>query len=237
MNSGEIAQIGLSAAGGELSFLALFFQAHILVKGVILILLASSVGCWAIIIDKTLLFARTRHHMKRFETVFWSGQSLDELYQKLAHRKNQGLAAVFMAAMSEWRHSHQGARPALTNLQQRIDRVMDLTLTREMERLEKNLFFLASIGAAAPFVGLFGTVWGIMTSFQAIAASKNTNLAVVAPGIAEALFATALGLIAAIPAVIAYNKFASDAAKINNGFQGFADEFSTVLSRQIDGQG
>ncbi|MCG8407901.1 MAG: protein TolQ [Phycisphaerales bacterium] len=197
-------------------------------------LILASVWCWAIIVDKWLLFARTRRQMNRFETVFWSGQSLEDLYRTLADRTNHCMAALFVAAMREWKRSHEGSKPAIASLQQRIDRVMDMTAARELERLERRLLVLATVGSAGPFVGLFGTVWGIMTSFQAIAASKNTNLAVVAPGIAEALFATALGLLAAIPAVIAYNKFSAEAAKLGTRLDGFADEFSSILSRQID---
>lgn len=216
------------------SFFDLFLKAHIVVKLVMLGLIMASIWCWAIIIDKTLLFNRIARQMNRFETVFWSGQSLEDLYGTLQNRTNQGMAAVFVAAMREWKRSHEGARPAIASLQQRIDKVMDVTLARESERLESKLLILATVGAAGPFIGLFGTVWGIMTAFQAIAASQNTSLAVVAPGIAEALFATALGLLAAIPAVIAYNKLSADVAKTVSRMEGFADEFSAILSRQID---
>ncbi|WP_349361424.1 protein TolQ [Stappia sp.] len=217
-----------------MSFFALFLQAHLVVKVVMIGLVLASVWCWAIIVDKWLLYARTRRQMSRFETVFWSGQSLEELYRTLSGRANNSMAALFVAAMREWKRSHEGARPAVASLRQRIDRVMDVTIAREAERLEARLMVLATVGSAAPFIGLFGTVWGIMTSFQAIAASKNTNLAVVAPGIAEALLATALGLAAAIPAVIAYNKLSADAGKLAARMEGFADEFSAILSRQID---
>ncbi|MXN65395.1 protein TolQ [Stappia sp. GBMRC 2046] len=234
MISEALAQTTVAAAESDFSFLSLFFQAHIVVKLVMIGLLAASVWCWAIIFDKWFLYARTKRQMNRFETVFWSGQSLEELYRTLSNRANHSMAALFVAAMREWKRSHEGAKPALHSLQQRIDRVMDVTISREQERLERRLLVLATVGAAAPFIGLFGTVWGIMTAFQAIAASKNTNLAVVAPGIAEALFATALGLLAAIPAVIAYNKLSADANKLSGRMEGFADEFSAILSRQID---
>ncbi|WP_404829694.1 protein TolQ [Stappia indica] len=220
-----------------MSFFALFLQAHLVVKIVMVGLIGASVWCWAIIVDKWLLYARTKRQMSRFETVFWSGQSLEELYRTLSGRANHSMAALFIAAMREWKRSHEGARPAIASLRQRIDRVMDVTIAREAERLEARLLVLATVGSAAPFIGLFGTVWGIMTSFQAIAASKNTNLAVVAPGIAEALLATALGLLAAIPAVIAYNKLSADAGKLSARMEGFADEFSAILSRQIDERG
>ncbi|WP_371873490.1 protein TolQ [Stappia taiwanensis] len=220
-----------------MSFFALFLQAHLVVKIVMVGLIGASVWCWAIIVDKWLLYARTKRQMSRFETVFWSGQSLEELYRTLSGRANHSMAALFIAAMREWKRSHEGERPAIASLRQRIDRVMDVTISREAERLEARLLVLATVGSAAPFIGLFGTVWGIMTSFQAIAASKNTNLAVVAPGIAEALLATALGLLAAIPAVIAYNKLSADAGKLSARMEGFADEFSAILSRQIDERG
>ncbi|MCA1298220.1 protein TolQ [Stappia indica] len=237
MNPVELAQTTLAAPQGDMSFFALFLQAHLVVKIVMVGLIGASVWCWAIIVDKWLLYARTKRQMSRFETVFWSGQSLEELYRTLSGRANHSMAALFIAAMREWKRSHEGARPAIASLRQRIDRVMDVTIAREAERLEARLLVLATVGSAAPFIGLFGTVWGIMTSFQAIAASKNTNLAVVAPGIAEALLATALGLLAAIPAVIAYNKLSADAGKLSARMEGFADEFSAILSRQIDERG
>jgi biopolymer transport protein TolQ len=166
--------------------------------------------------------------------VFWSGQSLEELYRSLSERNNTGLAAIFVAAMREWKKSFERGARSPIGLQMRIDRAMDVTLARESEFLGARLGSLATIGSAGPFIGLFGTVVGIMTSFQAIAGSKSTNLAVVAPGIAEALLATAIGLVAAIPAVIAYNKFSADAGKLSGRMEGFADEFSAILSRQID---
>ena len=230
----QLVQSTLSAPEGDLSFFHLFWQAHIVVKLVMLGLVAASVWCWAIMVDKALLYTRTKRQMNRFETVFWSGQSLEELYGTLQNRTNHGMAAIFVAAMREWKRSHEGARPAIASLQQGIDRVMDVTIQREAERLESRLLVLASVGSAAPFIGLFGTVWGIMTAFQAIANAESTNLAVVAPGIAEALFATALGLLAAIPAVIAYNKYSPDVGKSIGRMEGFADEFSAILSRQID---
>jgi biopolymer transport protein TolQ len=232
-----LVQSTLAAPDGDISFFSLFWQAHIVVKIVMFGLMGASVWCWAIIVDKFFLIGRTRRQMNRFETVFWSGQSLEELYGTLHNRVNHSMSALFVAAMREWKRSHEGSRPAIGSLQQRIDRVMDVTIQREAERLESRLLILATVGSSAPFIGLFGTVWGIMTSFQAIAASESTNLAVVAPGIAEALFATALGLLAAIPAVIAYNMFSSDVGKAVSRMEGFADEFSAILSRQIDERG
>ena len=227
-------QLALAAPSGDHSIWALFWQAGWVVKLVMLGLLAASVWTWAIIVDKLLAFARMRSALNRFEEVFWSGQSLEELYRSLSERKTTGMGSIFVAAMREWKKSFEKGVKSPFGLQNRIDKAMDLALTREMERLEGRLGFLASVGSAAPFIGLFGTVVGIMTSFQAIAASGATNLAVVAPGIAEALLATALGLLAAIPATIAYNKLSSDAGKIGLRMEGFADEFSAILSRQID---
>ncbi|MER9015287.1 MAG: protein TolQ [Mesorhizobium sp.] len=226
--------IALADPGAHLSIWALFMQAGWVVKLVMIGLLGASIWTWAIIVDKLVAYARMRLALNRFEQVFWSGQSLEELYRTLADRKTTGMSAIFVAAMREWKKSFEKGAKSPLGLQTRIDKAMDLALTREMEKLEGRLGFLATTGSAAPFIGLFGTVIGIMTSFQAIAASKNTSLSVVAPGIAEALLATAIGLLAAIPAVIAYNKLSSDASKIAVRMEGFADEFSAILSRQID---
>ncbi|MEM9278372.1 MAG: protein TolQ [Pseudomonadota bacterium] len=242
----ETALLGVSSAfaqgieGAELgetidvSLLGLFLEATFTVKLVMIGLILSSIWSWAIILDKWLLFARTRRQLDRFEKVFWSGQSLEELYRTLADRNTSGMGALFVAAMREWKRSFERGANSPIGLQTRIDKVLDVSLSKETEKLEKRLMYLATIGSAAPFVGLFGTVIGIMVSFQAIAGSKSTSLAVVAPGIAEALLATALGLLAAIPATIFYNKLSSDVGKIINRLEGFADEFSAILSRQID---
>ncbi len=200
-------------------------------------LLICSVWVWAIAIDKVLLFARTRRATDRFEQAFWSGQSLEELYRSIASKPTHSMAALFVAAMREWKRSFETPNRAFAGLQMRIEKVMDVTIAREIERMERRLLVLATVGSAGPFVGLFGTVWGIMNSFQSIAASKNTSLAVVAPGIAEALFATAIGLVAAIPATIFYNKFSSEVNKQAQRLEGFADEFAAILSRQIDERG
>ena len=235
MNPTDIAQeaIGPAPVGG-FSFLELFLHAHIVVQLFMAGLLLASIWSWAIVIEKFFAFRRARAESDRFEHMFWSGQSLDELYTALSRTKPITMAALFVAAMREWKRSVEGNIRALGGIQLRVEKVMDVTISREMERLDRRLLFLATVGSTAPVVGLFGTVWGIMSSFQAIAVSKNTNLAVVAPGIAEALFATAIGLAAAIPAVLAYNKFATDAAKMGARMEGFADEFSAILSRQID---
>jgi len=232
MNPADVAQAAPMAH--DVTLFGLFWQAHLVVKLVMLGLIGASVWCWAIIIDKSVLFARARRSMDKFEEAFWSGQSLEELYRSIQGRTPTGLAAVFAAAMWEWKRSFEGSGRSFHSLSQRIDKVLDVTIQREVERLDSKLGVLASIGSAGPYIGLFGTVIGIMNSFTSIAASKNTSLAVVAPGIAEALFATAIGLFAAIPAVLAYNKLQGEVGKLQSRLEGFADEFSAILSRQID---
>jgi biopolymer transport protein TolQ len=234
MNPADVAQSALPLASADVSLISLFWHAHFVVKTIMLGLLACSVWVWAIAIDKMLLYARTKKAMDRFEQAFWSGQSIDELYRALAAKPTQSMAALFVAAMREWKRSFESQSRSFAGLQMRIDKVMSVSIAREVERLDRRLLVLATVGSASPFVGLFGTVWGIMSSFQSIAASKNTSLAVVAPGIAEALFATAIGLIAAIPATIFYNKFTSEVNRQAQRLEGFADEFSAILSRQID---
>jgi len=231
----QVTSVTLKPAGQEgFSFIALFLGAHIVVQIVMFGLLLASIWSWAIILEKLFSFRRARKDADRFEQLFWSGQSLEELYAGMASGQSASMAALFVAAMREWKRSVEGTIRALGGIQMRVEKVMDVTISREMERLDRRLLFLATVGSTAPFVGLFGTVWGIMTSFQAIAASKNSSLAVVAPGIAEALFATALGLLAAIPAVIFYNKFSADSAALTQRLEQFADEFSAIVSRQID---
>ena len=226
------------AVAHDLSIVSLFLQADLIVKIVMFLLFAASVWSWTVIIDKLMKVRRLRRDAVTFEESFWSGGSLDDLYDRIGTKPVDPMSAVFAAAMREWRRSAAKGLVASTamrtNLQERIERVMHVTVNREMERLERFMSFLATVGSTAPFVGLFGTVWGIMNSFQAIAASKNTSLAVVAPGIAESLFATALGLVAAIPAVIAYNKFSTDFGRYAGRLDGFATEFSAILSRQLD---
>ena len=224
------------AIGGapvEITIWGMFWGAHFVVKLVMIGLLAASVWSWSIIINKYLLFGRVEKSMDRFEEVFWSGNSLEDLYQTLSARPTTGMASLFVAAMREWKRSFS-ASAAFMGLQARIEKVLDVSIAREVERLESQLLVLASVASAGPFIGLFGTVWGIMTAFRSIAASKNTSLAVVAPGIAEALFATAIGLFAAIPALIFYNILQGRVARSQARLESFADEFSSILSRQID---
>jgi biopolymer transport protein TolQ len=230
----EIAAAPLAAAASEGSIFAMFWSASLVVKLVMIGLLSASIWCWAIIINKTLAIRRARAAMEEFETVFWSGNSLEDLYQSLSALPTTATASLFVAAMREWKRSFQNAGASFVGLQSRIEKVLDVSIAREVEKLEANLLVLATTASCAPFIGLFGTVWGIMTAFRGIAASKNTSLAVVAPGIAEALLATAIGLFAAIPALIAYNKLSGDVAKTQAKMESFADEFSAILSRQID---
>jgi len=199
-------------------------------------LLLASLWCWAIIFEKWIGVRRLNKRSNAFEKTFWSGQSLDDLYDRISAEPRDPMSSVFVAAMREWRRSpsKSGIGGATVSLAERIDRVMHITVQREMDRVERYMTFLATTGSTAPFIGLFGTVWGIMNSFQSIALSKNTSLAVVAPGIAEALFATALGLLAAIPAVVAYNKLSRDLDRYAGRLDNFAVEFGAILSREME---
>ena len=239
METEAVNAAGLAAVSGDLNFSVwmLFWKADLIVKFVMLILLIASVWCWAIIIEKSLRLRRLNSHAAEFEDSFWSGGSLDALYDRIGAQPMDPMAAVFSSAMKEWRRSAEtGVANADrgSSLTERIDRVMDVTLSRELDQVERQMTILASTGSTAPFIGLFGTVWGIMNRFQSIAISKNTSLAVVAPGIAEALFATALGLLAAVPAVIAYNKISKDVDRYAARLEDFSSEFSAIISRQLD---
>ena len=231
-------EIGASAVAEDFSLWGLFLQADIIVKAVIVVLLIASVWSWAIIFDKSLRYGRARRLAVEFEQAFWSGGSLGQLYDDVVSKRSHPMTVLFTSAMDEWRRfSSRGTHLSadrLEGLQRRIAYAMDAALNRELDQLERYLGFLATVGATAPFVGLFGTVWGIMNSFQSIAASKDTSLAVVAPGIAEALFATALGLVAAIPAVVAYNKLSSDLDRYAGRLEAFGTEFRALLGRQLE---
>jgi biopolymer transport protein TolQ len=222
----------------NLSIWGLFLQADLIVKAVMVLLLGASFWSWAIIFDKVLRVRHLNRDAHAFEESFWSGGSIDDLYDRIGTRPADPMSATFAAAMREWRRSAArgtlSSGPLQASLKDRIERIMSVTIGREMERLERYMTFLATVGSIAPFVGLFGTVWGIINSFQSIAATKNTSLAVVAPGIAEALFATALGLVAAIPAVVAYNKLSSDFGRYGTRLDNFSSEFSAILSRQLE---
>jgi biopolymer transport protein TolQ len=221
---------------GDLSILSLFLQADIVVKIVIALLLLASIWVWAIVFEKYAALRRANRQADAFEDKFWSGGSLDELYEQEGAKPGHPIAAVFGAAMTEWRRSSRivGADMARGGVRDRVDRAMAVTVGREMDRMERWMIFLASVGSTATFVGLFGTVWGIMHSFSAIAAMHNTSLSVVAPGIAEALFATAIGLIAAIPAVLAYNIISTSLTRFAGRLEGFGSEFGAILSRQSE---
>jgi biopolymer transport protein TolQ len=227
----------IAAGGYDFSVFELFFRADWVVKSVMIVLAFASIWSWAIIFQKVVSLARLNSHAGRFENAFWSGGAVDDLYDRMANNPRDPLSAVFLAGMREWRRAEErdtrGEGFTLA-LAERIDRVMHVTANRELERLHRYMTFLASTGATAPFIGLFGTVWGIMNSFHAIGASKSTSLAVVAPGIAEALFATALGLFAAIPAVLAYNKLSRDLDSYASRVTLFTGEFMAILSRKID---
>ena len=225
-----------SAAASDLSLWGLFMQADIVVKIVMVGLLFASIWVWGIIFEKAVSLRRANRDADAFEDRFWSGGSLDDLYEQDGIKPAHPIAAVFSAAMGEWRRTVRvaGADVSRSGVRDRVDRAIGVTIQREMDRMEQHMIFLASVGATAPFIGLFGTVWGIMHSFSAIAAMHNTNLAVVAPGIAEALFATAMGLVAAIPAVLAYNKISNDMSRFADRLDGFGTEFGAILSRQSE---
>ena len=218
----------------DFSMLALFLRATLTVKLVMLILIFASIWSWGIIIQKFINYRIARRESESFDRAFWSGDPLDELFDRLGPEPSGAAERIFAAGMVEWRRSHRSDGNLIAGAQARIDRSMDVAINRESEKLNNGLTFLATVGAIAPFVGLFGTVWGIKNAFEEISIQQNTNLAVVAPGIAEALVATALGLLAAIPAVIFYNKLSTDSDRIISGFDSFADEFATILSRQLD---
>ena len=218
----------------DFSFWSLFARATLANKIVLLILIGASVWAWAIIIQKLIDYRRARADAAAFDRAFWSGEPLDELYDRIGEAPSGPSERVFASGMIEWRRSHRDDGGLIPGAQARIDRSMDVAIAKESESLTKGLPLLATVGSTAPFIGLFGTVWGIMHAFMGIAQSQNTNLAIVAPGIAEALLATGLGLLAAIPAVIFYNKLSSDSDRIVSGYESFADEFATILSRQLD---
>lgn len=221
----------------DFSLLAQFFRATLTVKIVMVSLVAASLWSWAIIITKYIAFRSANNETKMFEDAFWSGQPLDQLYERLSANPRSASEKVFAAGMSEWRKSHRSDGGMLAGTNARIERAMNVALDKAADQLNAGLTFLATVGSISPFVGLFGTVWGIKGAFEEIAAQQSTNLAVVAPGIAEALLATAMGLLAAIPAVIFYNKLSTDADKITGEWEAFMDEFSLILSRQVDEPG
>jgi len=222
---------------GGVSAVSLFVRADPLVKAVLILLLLASLASWAIIFNKGIALANLRRRASKFEKVFWSGQSLDELFAQYASRNDHPFVAVFVSGVREWRRAFEHGAPrenAVAGIKDRVEKAMSVTISRESDAIEGNIGFLATVANTAPFVGLFGTVWGIMNSFAAIAARHDTTLAVVAPGIAEALFATAMGLLAAIPAAIFYNRYVNEIGRYTNRLDAFADELSGILSRQLD---
>jgi len=237
----QATQLAGTVAAHDLSAWGLFLQADLIVKAVMLMLGGASVWSWAIIIDKWFTFKSLNNKAQKFETAFWSGEALEKIYKRIQNKPGDPMARIFCAGMNEWKLTIEGANGGVAGdlragLQQRIDRSMATSISREMNVIERYMTFLATVGSTAPFIGLFGTVWGIMNSFSAIAGSQNTSLAVVAPGIAEALFATAIGLVAAIPAVVAYNKFNSDLGRYQDKLDAFAVEFSAILGRHLEQQ-
>ncbi|MDA7428417.1 protein TolQ [Primorskyibacter aestuariivivens] len=218
----------------DFSMWGLFARATITVKLVMIVLILASFWSWAIIIHNLILYRSARREAREFDRAFWSGEPLDELFEQMGPEPKGRSQRVFAAGMLEWRRSHRESGELIPGAQARIDRSMNVAIANVSDELQKGLSVLATIGSTAPFVGLFGTVWGIMNAFIEIAEQQNTNLAVVAPGIAEALLATGLGLLAAIPAVVYYNKLSADADRILARYESFADEFATILSRNLD---
>ncbi|MBS8225887.1 protein TolQ [Vannielia litorea] len=218
----------------DFSLLALFMRATLTVKIVMILLIIASFWSWKIIIEKIMMYRLRRSEAGSFDRAFWSGEPLDELFDQIGTEPKGASQKIFASGMIEWRRSHRDDGALIAGAQARIDRSMDVAIAKETDKLNQGLPFLATVGSTAPFVGLFGTVWGIKNSFEEIAISKSTDLAVVAPGIAEALVATGLGLLAAIPAVIFYNKLSADSDRIAGNYESFADEFATILSRQLD---
>jgi biopolymer transport protein TolQ len=227
----------VSASARGVSIIDMFTRADPLVKGVFIVLVLASFWSWVIIINKGLSLNSLERRAGKFEKVFWSGQSLDELYSQFASKNDHPFAAVFVSGVREWRRAFEHGAPnaaILAGTKDRVEKAMSVTISRESDAIEKSIGFLATVASTSPFVGLFGTVWGIMNSFSAIAARHDTTLAVVAPGIAEALFATAMGLLAAIPAAIFYNRFVNEIGRYSNRLYTFSDELSAILSRQLD---
>lgn len=227
----------LVMTGRGVSIVDMIVRADPLVKGVFGFLLLASIWSWIIIINKGLALTTLNNRAGRFEKTFWSGQSLDELYAQFAAKNTHPFSATFVAGVREWRRAFEHGAPntaVLAGTKDRVDKAMGVTISREIDVVERSIGFLATVASTAPFVGLFGTVWGIMNAFTAIAGQHNTTLAVVAPGIAEALFATAMGLLAAIPAAIFYNRYVGEIGRYTNRLYAFADELSTILSRQLD---
>ncbi len=232
----EISNVDIVSEAPDFSMFGLFMQADIVVKSVIIVLILASLYSWNVIVSKILRMRQLKKLEREFEDIFWSGNSFEDLYETLNFNKSDPKSKIFCAAILEWKKSKSQFDQSsnLNLLKDRMQRSMTVIFNKESENVEKNLTFLATAGSTAPFIGLFGTVWGIMNSFKSIAIAQNTNLAVVAPGIAEALFATALGLFVAIPAVVAYNKISNDISKYFISLETFMDEFTTIFFRQLE---
>lgn len=234
----EVVQMLPEQAHAGVSMWDLFWGATPVVKLVMLILIVASFWSWTIIFSKVSKLRSLNKHANYFEEAFWSGGPLDDLYDRIQGKASDPMTMIFCAAMREWRRSLSKGmargNELRSTLQQRIERVMQVTLAREVEQIERQMGFLATVGSTGMIIGLFGTVIGIMNSFESIAAQQNANLAVVAPGIAEALFATAIGLVAAIPAMVAYNKLSSDINRYANKLDTFTGEFTSIISRQLE---
>jgi biopolymer transport protein TolQ len=215
--------VGL-ASNTDFSITTLFLRADIIVKSVIIILIASSIYSWAIIFEKIKLFKKINKSTDEFENKFWKSKSAESFYNSLPPNINDPMANLFKDSMQVLLKSKRSS-----NLDEKMSRMLEINVDQQMEKIDKSYTFLATVGSTAPFIGLFGTVWGIMSSFQSIAISRNTSLAIVAPGIAEALFATALGLLAAVPAVVAYNKFSSDSKKYSQKLENFSKKFLSII--------
>lgn len=239
--NGTIESADLGSYVHDMSMWGLFMQADMIVKSVMILLVLASIWSWSIIFSKRGTLKKHNKKADKFEDMFWSGEQLDKIYQRVKKAPSDPMLQTFCVGMEEWQAGVSNGLPDRESLQaglrQRVERAMGLAINREITTLERGMTFLATVGSTAPFIGLFGTVWGIMNSFSAIAASNNTSLAVVAPGIAEALFATALGLVAAIPASVAYNVFSDRLNRYTARLEGFADEFHAILSRHLDAQG
>ena len=232
----DISNIDIVSEAPDFSMFGLFMQADIVVKSVIIVLILASLYSWNVIVSKILRMRQLKKLEREIEDIFWSANSFEDLYETLNFNKSDPKSKIFCAAILEWKKSKSQFDQSsnLNLLKDRMQRSMTVIFNKESENVEKNLTFLATAGSTAPFIGLFGTVWGIMNSFKSIAIAQNTNLAVVAPGIAEALFATALGLFVAIPAVVAYNKISNDISKYFISLETFMDEFTTIFFRQLE---
>ena len=232
---GATASLDTASLGHDLSVMGMFMQADPVVKTVMAGLALASIWSWAVMIDKSMTLTRLKAKARRFEDAFWSGRPLDDLYRRVQDKPDHPMAKVFVAAMGEFGRGRGQTASFAPGAQERIDKVMRVATDRELAKVERGLPILATIGSAAPFIGLFGTVWGIMNAFKAIGISGEASLAVVAPGMAEALLATAIGLFAAIPAVIGYNRYSAALNAYAVRVEGFAGEFSALLGRRLDG--